>query len=153
MEKKAPYDAREIAKYIIDYCNNKGYPITNLRLQKTLYFVWVDYYKRTRCHLFNNAISAWYLGPVVTDVYYEYRIYAGLPIWNEYPDVAIDTEDKRMLNETVDFCNKKTVKELVDITHTQGKPWDKTFLGGQGNRRRIEFSLIKTLECGDDYES
>ena len=33
------YSAVEVAKYIIWYCKRQGYSISNLKLQKILYFV------------------------------------------------------------------------------------------------------------------
>ena len=50
------YYVTEIAKYIITYCSNKKRPISNLKLQKLLYFLWIDYFKKNNCSLF-NAVS------------------------------------------------------------------------------------------------
>ena len=74
------YTAVDIAKYIVSYCAHRQRPISNLKLQKMLYYTWIDYYKKTNNALFLNDICAWQLGPVVPDVYYEFCSYAGTPI-------------------------------------------------------------------------
>lgn len=76
---------------IVSYCSNKKQPISNLKLQKILYYAWIDYYKRTGNALFLNDICAWQLGPVIPDVYYEFCSYAGTPIFESF-DVSIDSK-------------------------------------------------------------
>ena len=78
------YDALDVAKYIITRCYEQGNPISNLKLQKILYFLWADFYRETRRYLFFDDICAWQLGPVVPKVYYEYCPHAGRPIFNIY---------------------------------------------------------------------
>lgn len=46
------YCAADVAKYIISYCSANKSPVTNLKLQKMLYFVWIDYYTFTKAQLF-----------------------------------------------------------------------------------------------------
>ena len=41
------YSAVDIAKYIVSYCSGKHRPVSNLKLQKMLYYTWIDYYKKT----------------------------------------------------------------------------------------------------------
>ena len=41
------YTAVDIAKYIVSYCSGKHRPVSNLKLQKMLYYTWIDYYKKT----------------------------------------------------------------------------------------------------------
>ena len=53
------YTALDIAKWVISFCYNKEQPISNLQLQKILYFLWVDYFNRTDEHLFEDEIFAW----------------------------------------------------------------------------------------------
>ena len=68
------YSAVDIAKYIVSYCSGKHRPVSNLKLQKMLYYTWIDYYKKTGTALFFNEICAWQLGPVVPDAYYEFAL-------------------------------------------------------------------------------
>ena len=69
------YKAKEIAGYLIETANQMGKTISNLKLQKILYFAWKDFYKATGEYLFKEEFEAWKFGPVVSEVYYEYCAY------------------------------------------------------------------------------
>lgn len=38
----AYYNAIDVAKTMIQICNDEGYDISNLRLQESLYFAWMN---------------------------------------------------------------------------------------------------------------
>lgn len=139
------YEATYVAKHIISVCNKHNIEISNLKLQKMLYFAWIEYYKQKNEKLFLNPICAWKLGPVVPDVYYDYCIYAGYPI----PDVNFDAESSELkcLEKTILHFASMNVSKLVDITHEEGKPWTNIYKDGRGNRHEIPFNLIIDLEC------
>ena len=140
------YTARDIAKYIISYCFARNTPISNLKLQKMLYYVWIDYYKRRQVELFLDDICAWQLGPVVPEIYYEFCSYAGRPIMRKY-DTQIDQSDVQLIDSIIDSYRPLSARELVDRSHEKGKPWDLIYRNGLGNRDVIPFSLIKAKEC------
>lgn len=158
MDRNGRYFALDIAKYIVNYCNtqvasqddSKGCSIrkeiTHLRLQKTLYFAWIEYYKAKGRYLYADEIQAWNLGPVVPDVYYEYCMYGGAPIKKTYNSDIVDEEDKRILNRCIDKCNTKKVSELVHETHRVDRPWDIIYSSTDG-RKVIPFDLIIEIEC------
>ena len=68
------YKAIDIAKYIINKSIDFNRPISNLQLQKILYYVQGEYIKVTKgCKLFDEDLEAWAYGPVVPEVYYEFN--------------------------------------------------------------------------------
>lgn len=141
------YDVTEIARYIITYCAKKKNPISNLKLQKILYFVWIDYFKKNNCNLFNENICAWQFGPVVPKVYYEFCSYAGSPI-NKIYETAIDNQnDLNIINTSIDKYIEYSARKLVDITHEISKPWSIIYNNGLGLRNIIPFNLIISKEC------
>ena len=85
------YTASDIARYIVSYCFRKRKPVSNLKLQKMLYYMWIEYYKKTKKSLFNDDICAWQFGPVIPDIYYAFCVYAGRPITKEYW-IALDDD-------------------------------------------------------------
>ena len=82
MQNRGIMDARSLACYIKERCNNEISPI---KLQKSLYFCfayWGGFVKKQSLGkseikielseiLFDNSIEAWVYGPVVPDVYHE----------------------------------------------------------------------------------
>lgn len=146
------YNAMSVADYIINKCYEEDKPVSNLQLQKILYFTWIDYFKQTRKTLFWDTFCAWQFGPVIPDVYYEYCVYGGRPI-NIKCETEIIKEDEIILDNIIFQYIDVPVNILVNKTHTKGSAWDMVFQGGKGNRKVIPFSLIKDVECGGEYVS
>lgn len=141
------YNAIDIAKYIIDYCNKNKRLVSNLKLQKMLYYVWIDYYKKSSFPLFNEDFCAWTFGPVIPDVYYEFCSYAGSPIIKNFN--LEFSNDLEKINEIIDKYMDKSPYELVQMSHKKDYPWDIVY-NRYGNRAIIPFSLIVSLECGNN---
>lgn len=140
------YDAKEVAKYIITVCFTKNILISNLQLQKMLYFLWVEYWKKNNRKLFLEEFCAWPLGPVIPDVYYEYCSYAGRAI-AEYYETSIAEDDKKVLYDVILKYAYLTASQLVDMTHKEGGAWDTVYQNGKGNRNVIPFELIIAKEA------
>lgn len=139
----------DVARYIINYSNEHKQMITNLKLQKILYFVQADFLVNRSEPCFEECIEAWDFGPVVPDVYHEYKKYGNraLPYIKEYIDFreniwdskvisydenTICIKDREMINEMIDGCSKYTAGELVEITHNQS-PWIEAYKSGRNN--------------------
>jgi len=139
------YSALDVARYVITVCSEAGKPIGNLKLQKMLYFLWVDFYRKTGRFLYLDDICAWQLGPVVPEVYYQYCSYGGRPIYAQYVS-AIESADEDILNAIINQYIDVPAHELVDRTHEQGTAWDSIYKNGIGNRNPIPFSVIIAKE-------
>ncbi len=146
------YSAMAVANFIVNKCYVDKKPVSNLQLQKILYFTWVDYYKQTEHTLFWDNICAWPFGPVVPEVYYEYCAYGGRPI-NIRCESEISPEDEVVLNNIINQYVDVPVNVLVNRTHEKGTAWDTIYQDGVGNRQVIPFELIKQKECGGTYVS
>ena len=99
------YSALDIVHYIITYSCEMNMRITNLRLQKLLYFIQQEYLKDYGKPLFFDDICAWKYGPVVPNVYYIYSGYGGLPILNKY-ESNLPNEIKKYIEKIVDKLNR-----------------------------------------------
>lgn len=117
------YDVLDVARYVINYSNAQGYGVSNLRLQKLLYYIqaWFLMHKDMPC--FSAKIEAWDCGPMVPEVYHEYSIYGGLdimPVKNS--EDIIQTKDKQYINKVIDVLAPYSTPYLVSITQMQ-TPW------------------------------
>lgn len=138
------YDALTVAKYIVTKCVQDGCPISNLQLQKILYFVQLDSLKQTKLPAFSDDIEAWKFGPVVPDVYYHFCGFGALPILATYkinPELASNSS----LNNVVKRKREMDPWDLVEEAHEPGKPWATIFKNGEGNRSVIPIDLIRDL--------
>lgn len=124
------YDADEVAKLAIDVCMDEGNPVTNLKLQKILYFLWIDWYRGTGEYLFDDRMEAWYYGPVVPDVYHRYRTFIEDPI-DASAEHSISGGDVPTLSRSIHEYNSKTVGRLIAESCIEGSPWDR--VGGRAS--------------------
>lgn len=126
--------AQDLAKYIITKCTLDDNPISNLQLQKILYFVQGAFYYKLHHPIFDDSIRAWDYGPVIENVYNAYKKYGSSAIH----DIDIDFEstfneenDPNAARELVDIvveCLRKLDPwELVKISHEEGTPWEKNY--------------------------
>lgn len=147
------YNALDIAKHIIKCFDEKGEPISNLKLQKLLYFAWIEYYNKKKEYLFSQPFEAWRFGPVVPDVYYEYSIFGGLPIFLELLETieesgcCIEESDAKILEKPIDAYLNKSVFEMVKETHKVNGAWDCVYSGNPQNKKEIPFITIIEKEC------
>lgn len=143
VKKEADYTALDIAQYIIDKCTREQHPISNLQLQKILYFLQKKYLVDKGQKLFIDEIQAWQFGPVVPDVYYQYCGFGSMPITMNY-DIKLEDNDEATVNPIIEEKRGKQPWDLVEETHASGKAWAEVYCEGQGNRRNIPVDLIKT---------
>lgn len=138
------YDALTIAKYIVTKCVQDGCPVSNLQLQKILYFVQLDSLKRTKAPAFSDDIEAWKFGPVVPDVYYHFCGFGALPILATY-EVDSHLASNGFMNRVVEEKRAMDPWDLVEEAHEPGKPWAIIFKGGEGNHAVIPNDLIRDV--------
>lgn len=125
------YNVIDVAKYIILYCKRNGYSISNLKLQKLLYFVQAQFLVTYGFPAFNEDIEAWDFGPVVPEAYHYFKMWGS----SEIPSiVAKDAERKiRMdhqsaMDDVLDQCAYFSATYLVELTHKQ-RPWQDYYDG------------------------
>lgn len=147
----------DVARYIINYSNEQNYGISNLKLQKLLYFVQAYFllYRGEIC--FDAAIEAWDFGPVVPEVYHEFKRFGNgdIPKIRTYLDMSskvsfiaqrkydegvIPVRDRELIAEVVDIFSDYSATALVTLTHNQD-PWIDAYRPGQN--RRIEPEAIE----------
>jgi uncharacterized phage-associated protein len=133
------YDGRAIANFVLDYCDEKSKEVTNLSLQKIVYFchVWslINYSKPLVRHKF----EAWEFGPVLPYLYQEFKAYGSKPILSrakamdrttgQIQDAKYDfpSEVITLLKDITDFYSSIRAGHLVDLSHVEGGPWHKVW--------------------------
>lgn len=138
--------ATEVARYVVGKCASDRSPVSNLQLQKILYFLQYVYCTATRgCLIFDEEFCAWPYGPVLPDVYGEYKFYGSHEI-NETFDghFNVDFGDARgFVDSGIESLREKYPWDLVRISHEDGSPWSVVWRGGAGNGRSIPNDLIR----------
>lgn len=140
--------AMNVAKYVVTKCVRDGVPITNLQLQKILYFIQCAFLKETGAPLFPENFEAWKLGPVIPEVYYAFCGYGAMKISNEYQYDEIDPEKLGLLDKQIEDLRKLSAGKLVDRSHEDGKAWRMVYgEHGEGLRGKITMEILKKYGC------
>lgn len=125
-------DIMDAAKLFINLaqCNaeqNEGDPMTNLRLQKLLYFAQGWNFARMGKPLFADDFSAWPFGPVSLSVYNQFKSNERNPLYSNAPDDGALTRDElELLIDVYNAYEGYSTGALVDLSHRKGGPWDDT---------------------------
>ncbi len=150
--------AKAVAAYLVKKFNSLGAgneefvgnnDLTNLKLQKLLYFAQVEYMQSHNGDLlFDDDIEAWQYGPVVREVYDAFKQCGAYFI----TDFDIDMSDFGEIDEGRAVFLDKFLKKgadhsawsLVSKTHEKGSAWDQTYANGKGDKTVISKDLLMT---------
>lgn len=141
------FKAVDIADYIVSHCIDT-IPISNLQLNKILYFVQRNFLQNfdSENGLFEEDFQAWQLGPVLPEVYYKYCAFGGMHILLKPQNlVEIPYPIKQKINFIVDQYSGKNPWDLVNETHKPEGAWAKVYQNGYGIHNIISKPLIKAL--------
>ena len=124
---KSPYKAENVASYLIFLASEENQEkeregITNLKLQKVLYFAQAYYLAKLGKPLFAEKLEAWDYGPVVPEVYRKFKHNKSKPIIIEEDKSTLAEEDKEALKKVWDTFGGYSASRLVDIVHAH-TPW------------------------------
>jgi uncharacterized phage-associated protein len=116
--------AYEVAKYFVSLVDeDAGDSISNLKVQKLLYYAQGFHLAVYEKPLFPEAVKAWAHGPVVPQVYHEYKQYGAGSIPVERVDLeAYSPEVRELLDEVWAVYGQFTASKLEGMTH-QEPPW------------------------------
>lgn len=126
------HKAIEIAKAILKLADPEvGDIISNLKLQKLLYYVQGFSLAMHDKPIFEEEVRAWEYGPVVVEVYQEYKEYGSgaIPVDNIELSQKITAEEKKLICEVYDVYGQFSALKLMQLTHDES-PWKNTVRNG-----------------------
>lgn len=132
-----------LAGYLVQKCLDEGWKITNLQLQKILYFIELRSIQLTGDRLITNAsFEAWRFGPVIPEVYFAYCLNAGLDIdqTEEYSGLPKNEQPPVFVDSVLEHFIKSSPWSLVQLAHRPEGAWYKNYK--EGMRRLIPVSDI-----------
>ncbi len=131
--KKITY--QDIADYFIALSNESHELISNLKLQKLVYYTQAWFLAVFKHPLFEATFKAWVHGPVIPQLYHEYKKFSWMPIQKEVGEEHIRkvreqlADDERdLLDDIVNEYFGIGAFELERMTHAE-VPWQKARSG------------------------
>lgn len=145
----APYDARDIANFLLDIADQQGVGLTQVSLQKTVFYSHGWHLVLKGGPLISNEFEGWRYGPVVRvlrDSFREFgrreitgraRFYDPISDDSYFREYQIGDADKQFLQQMLSFYSKFDPFTLVEMTHREGSPWDQVIASSDANLGRI----------------
>ena len=122
--------AIDVAEFLLYRANQDGELITNLKMQKLLYYAQAWFLVNFNKPLFDDPIEAWELGPVIREVYEHYKKFTHTPIiYNDRKGQELKNfseEELEFLNDFYDKFIGTPAHILVNMTHNE-EPWINAF--------------------------
>lgn len=120
------YDAKQIANWFIRKARAEGKTLSIMQLLKLVYISHGWHLEMFGTPLFRNKIEAWQHGPVIPDVYREFRS-QGIKVTKEalVGDSGLAPHDENLLDSIYKIYGNKGPFQLSDLTHVKGGPWDR----------------------------
>lgn len=134
------YTANSVSSYVINWCYYHNIDITNLKLQKLLYFLQGNFFRLTGARLIEDDFYAWQLGPVIPHIYEKFAIYSSYSIPRQRLEV-IDKNDEYNIDLILKKYARMNAWQLVEISHNED-PWKYSYYIF-GDKAKIPFSSIK----------
>lgn len=138
-------DVFHVATYLISKANvDEGDGMTHLKLQKLLYYCQGFAIIILGQPLFENKIEAWLHGPVVVDVYDQYKSFGGNIITvNDEVEIELTDDEKDLIDEVYSVYGQFSAWSLRNLTHNEP-----TWLNAEN-----KIDKIITVDAMQDYFS
>lgn len=120
--------AIDVAKYFLYKANSDGDLITNLKMQKLLYYAQAWYLVNFSKPLFADPIKAWKFGPIVENAYYHFKRFGYSPIKffnREKIEEKTPDKEKKFLDEFYRIYIRYSASDLTQMSHREA-PWRET---------------------------
>lgn len=129
------FDVRGVANLILARARELGHPISNMALNKILYFVHCDYLIEEGTPLVGAKIEAWKHGPVFREIYQQFKKFGDGPVTDLATRVDVNTGEvvraeveassdlRARLTVSVDRYVGFSAAYLRALSHIAGGPW------------------------------
>ncbi|KQV60124.1 hypothetical protein ASC95_01200 [Pelomonas sp. Root1217] len=117
--------AADVARYFLSLADEEaGDTLSNLKLQKLLYYAQGFSLAIDDQPLFGERLEAWTHGPVVPDVYHLFKSYGSgpIPLPGDFDPMSLDAGTRELLDEVYEVYGQYSAWKLRNMTHDED-PW------------------------------
>jgi uncharacterized phage-associated protein len=162
----AVYEARKICNFLLANFDAVEFDLTNLRINKLLFFIHAESLRVRPEGLVRNHFEAWQFGPVVRPVFDAFKIYkesliTAPALYLDYasgkqmsvPHDDITSSDVEIIVREFKKYSRFSTGQLVSLSHEAGGPWDIVYraqLADATLSPRIPNKLIRSHFAGEE---
>jgi len=133
------YGIRELANWILDFAEKRGVELTNMSLNKLVYFAYEHSLVAHGIKLTNAKIEAWEHGPVFREVYRSFSEFGNRPITTragkfspatnrvEIVEPKLSAADEKIVEEGISPLFRLPASILRELSHASDGPWAATW--------------------------
>ncbi|MBH0778154.1 Panacea domain-containing protein [Nocardia bovistercoris] len=141
--------ALDFAKWFVAWAENIDAEVSNLKVQKLLYYAQGTHLAERGRPLFADPLEAWAHGPVVSNVYHEFKRFGKSPIdADAVLDDSFDWDDFKdaepVLLKTWDTYGSLAAWALRERTHRES-PWRNAF--DESRTKTITADQLEAFFC------
>lgn len=141
------YKALDIANKIISKTDlEHGDTISNLKLQKMMYYQQGFHLAYFGTPLFDEDIVAWQYGPVVPSVYKEYKSFESNSISTSKESISLSDDEEELFNNVYEEYNQFSAVALMKMTHEES-PWKTTGINSVISRDKMAAYFKTQIEA------
>lgn len=132
MDTSIELTANDIADFFLCFTHEHGDYITNLKLQKLIYYAQAWHLATFKEPIFTEDFQAWVHGPVILSVYHKYKRFSWNPITDDPEKNYQFNSDKKpfelehnlesFLIDVFNAFGNESAYELEKMTHNE-QPW------------------------------
>lgn len=137
------YSVIDIANKVIANTDiSHGETISNLKLQKMLYYLQGFFIAAFDKKLFDEPIEAWQYGPVVRDAYFYFKEsgHGAISLKGDEKMIDLPQNENELFQEVMEEYGQFSAIKLMNMTHEE-LPWKKTF--NENPQGEITYELLK----------
>jgi uncharacterized phage-associated protein len=134
-----PYSSKAVANSIISQARLSDVEdLSPMKLQKLIYYCHAWCLALIGEPLLKDEVQAWPYGPVVPDIYYEYKNFGDQPVAAFAKELAIENGELKLIEPIISDDDHQTLAlvgevlsryghlspiQLSNMTHQAGEPW------------------------------
>ncbi len=158
------YEARKVSNFVLSRYDAQRFDLTNLRLNKLLFFIHAAALAAGKDGLIRNHFEAWQFGPVIRPVFDAFKKHGDRWITEpaQFLDYASGTHkpipfddiaesDANLIDNVFAEYSRFSTGQLVALSHEAGGPWDLVYrahLADNSVSPRIPNELIRRHFAG-----
>lgn len=135
--------SQAVADYFLDLSRQEQpnpIPLTNLKIQKLVYFAHFISLTTFKIPLISDEIEAWTYGPVIPSLYQSLKNWKDQPISGNIAsndNAEVSPIACMIIESTWDKLKSYSAGQLVNISHRDGSPWHRIWDNEKGKFRAI----------------
>jgi uncharacterized phage-associated protein len=158
-----PVDVREVANAVLEFADEKNLRITNLSLNKIVFFAHAWYLACYKEPLIDSSFEAWQYGPVHPQIHRQLKKLKDRQVRTRLTRIDVSTgydvpvipcltsSQNEIVERVTQFYGGCSGAKLVEVSHEQGAPWDQIWRAANGKSSPgmlIPNEIIKSFYSG-----